>query len=341
MSNLALNLPSDNHRAGIQLSNPFSVVIPSCLSVVRAAQDVSINEKKVEYFAEQMPSKYEIAWKFSGKYHYTGDEFTTLRYVLCIGAINFGSGYAADLIRSVPGSTYYTVASHLKNAVLRDPSVLRTSRLQKITQDEVREIFGQEHNNNPNASNLMLEFATSLNELGHWLESQYDDDLSRLTQDARSAERMLRSILLMKRFCDMSYYDKRPVYFFKRAQLLVADLARIGREFGWWKTTGLINLTIFADNAVAHVMRSLGLLDYSDTLTRRIDRGDYLERGEPCENEIRAASIIVGEMLRKQLVDRRNWPTILEIDHYLWDISHDSGYQDNLSRRHKCRTIAY
>jgi hypothetical protein len=340
MTDIALKMPvgqTDNNRS----NDPFSKVISSCSFVVDNARDVAIDDNALSHFARTMPRNGKVAWQFSGRHHYTGEESLTLRYVLCIGAINFGSGYAHDLIRSVPNSTYYTIASLLKDAVTLDPEIVSSQRLIALTMKEVRELFGQAGNDNPRATELMAQFRLSLNELGHWLIDRYDDDLDAVIDDTRSTHTMLQSLLRMKRFEDVSLYDNKQIYYYKRAQLLIADLARVGREFGWWDTAGLERLTIFADNAVAHVLRQLGVLVYSDRLAARIDAGEYLEAGERAENEIRAASVIAGNILQKTLAAERKWSTILEIDHYLWDVSHEPEFRRPSMRRHMCRTIAY
>lgn len=325
----------------VHCSNKFAQVVSSCAFVTGSGGNVLIDQEAISRIETILSADNEAAWKFSGVHHYTEEKERAVRYVLCIGAINFGSGYADDLVRIIPNSTYYTMAEHLKNAVIRDRDILSADRLMTLTLNDVCRLFQQDQNLNPHARGLMEEYRRSMFELGQWMLTEYGDDMDRLVSDCTSSERMLEQLLLMESFRDVGEYRGEKVYFYKRAQLLIADFARLGREFGWWHVDGLSQLTIFADNAVAHVMRQLGVLVYSGTLADRIDKGEHLIQGEDAECEIRAASIIAGELLRKNLELRMNWPTILEVDYQLWDISHDSQFRNPSIRRHLTRTINY
>ncbi len=65
--------------------------------------------------------------------------------------------------------------------------------------------------------------------------------------------------------------------FYKRAQILPADLALAGvAEFD-----DLDELTIFADNLVPHVLRVDGVLAYDDELAAQIDAGELLPPARP------------------------------------------------------------
>lgn len=327
--------------ATIKPADKFDQVISSCAFVTGSGGNVRIDREAISRIENILSPDSEAAWRFSGVHHYTAEKDLAVRYVLCIGAINFGSGYAGDLVRIIPNSTYYTMAEHLKNAVIRDRGILSADSLISLTTDDVCRLFHQDGNSSPHARGLMEEYRQSLNELGRWMRDEFQDDMDRLIADCSSAEQMLDRLLLMERFRDVGEYRGEKVYFYKRAQLLIADFARIGREFGWWNVDGLSRLTIFADNAVAHVMRQLGVLVYSDSLAERIDNGEHLIQGEEAECEIRAASIVAGELLRDHVGTRMNWSTIFEIDYQLWEVSHDSQFRNPSIRRHLTRTINY
>ncbi|MGC4107787.1 MAG: queuosine salvage family protein [Thermomicrobiales bacterium] len=106
--------------------------------------------------------------------------------------------------------------------------------------------------------------------------------------------------------------------FFKRAQILVADLAGSleGHPLGTFRD--LDALTAFADYKVPQVLRRLGILAYADTLAERIHRRDLIAAGSPEEIEIRAATIQACERIRHALHGRGRDVSAFEIDWLLW-----------------------
>jgi hypothetical protein len=73
-------------------------------------------------------------------------------------------------------------------------------------------------------------------------------------------------------------YKGRKVPFYKRAQLMAADLwvAFGGRGPGHFDD--LERLTIFADNLVPHVLRVDGVLLYEEALASRIEAEELIRR---------------------------------------------------------------
>jgi hypothetical protein len=112
--------------------------------------------------------------------------------------------------------------------------------------------------------------------------------------------------------------DGRPIHFYKRAQILVADLAGAlpGTELGTFRDLHL--LTAFADYKVPQVMRQLGILVYEQDLAARIERREPIPAGSVCELEIRAATVQGCELIRQALQRTGAELTASEIDWLLW-----------------------
>ena len=94
--------------------------------------------------------------------------------------------------------------------------------------------------------------------------------------------------------------DGRRRFFYKRAQIAVADLwAALGRV-GMVDFKDIGSLTTFADYRVPQVLRHEGGLEYSKELAKVVDKMTVLPAGCRMELEIRAATIVaVDEMARK------------------------------------------
>lgn len=139
-------------------------------------------------------------------------------------------------------------------------------------------------------------------------------------------------------FRDVADYSGRPIPFYKRAQILVADLwgAFEGRGPGAFHDLG--TLTMFADYKVPRVLHGLGALRYSDTLERSLRARELIPYGDPREVEIRAGSVQAVERICQALRLRGRDMPPFEVDWRLWE--HGQGRARPLPY-HRTRSVAY
>src|SRR5690606_21628900 len=120
---------------------------------------------------------------------------------------------------------------------------------------------------------LMSLYARAWQELGGWLAARHGDRFASVVESAGgSAERLVRALAELPLWRDVAPYDELEVPFYKRAQITVADLARVFDGKGWGRFEDLDRLTLFADNLVPHVLRCHGVLVHAPALAARIDR---------------------------------------------------------------------
>ena len=140
-----------------------------------------------------------------------------------------------------------------------------------------------------------------------------------------SAAALVREVVgRMPSFDDTACWHDREsgervhIPFFKRAQILVADLAGslVGHPLGTFRDLSV--LTAFADYKVPQVLRRLGILSYAEPLAGRIARRELLPAGSEEEIEIRAATVQACERIRRALVERGRAVNSFEIDWLLW-----------------------
>jgi hypothetical protein len=271
-------------------------------------------------------------------HHASGSVADTVAFQLALDTINFGSGYFPHL-RKRPGmSGYFTVASSLKERWERD-GPLSGAELRAIDTSDCAVLFGQEGNLGP-AQELMALFAQALNDLGAWLGSRYDDDPLGPIEDAgQSASRLVELVSEMPFFRDVSIYEGIEVPLYKRAQILITDLAIAfdGQGPGWFRD--LDRLTIFADNLVPHVLRVDGLLVYDPDLLARIERGELIPAESPEEIEIRAVAIHAVERIAVELRASGVSVTARVLDYLLWNRGLAEEYKT--VPRHRTRTVFY
>jgi len=140
-------------------------------------------------------------------------------------------------------------------------------------------------------------------------------------------------------FRDVSIYQGTEVPLYKRAQILVTDLAIAFDGRGPGSFRDLDRLTIFADNLVPHVLRVDGVLTYEDELLARIERGELIPAGSPEEIEIRAVTVHAVERIVAELDASGISVTARELDYLLWNRGLGEEYKSR--PRHRTRTVFY
>jgi hypothetical protein len=209
-------------------------------------------------------------------------------FVLCLDAINFGSGWWPT-IRKRPGrSGYFTIAAGLTER-FRERGPWPADELGSIGTAEIAGVLGQDPD-----QPLIADFAAALRDVGDHVAREHGGSFGAVIEAANGSALALADLLAgWHAFADVSIYEGRSVPFFKRAQIAAADVARAGLA----DLTELDRLTAFADNLVPHVLRLDGLLRLDPGLERRIEAGELLEHGSAEEVELRACGVHAIELL--------------------------------------------
>lgn len=143
----------------------------------------------------------------------------------------------------------------------------------------------------------------------------------------------------------------RWVSFYKRAQILVADLwAALGSESGDLKHgSNLCNfrdmdkITTFADYRVPQLLREMGVLKYSPSLSQKVDAGREIQSSSMDEIYIRASTVVAVDSLVKIVKDKtkQNAINAVKMDWYLWNIGEKLDREGSLGNHHLVNTIFY
>jgi len=124
-----------------------------------------------------------------------------------------------------------------------------------------------------------------------------------------------------KYFEDISIYDDKEIYFYKRAQLLTSDILHI-LEIKDNVKVNYSNLIGCADYKIPQVLYCYGVLEYSKDLANRVDNEIPIEKGSKEEIEIRAADLEVIDYIYNKLnkkYDRIN------INDFIWLLSQNKS----------------
>lgn len=299
----------------------------ACAWVAGRARSVSVDEDAIEAYADTLPASIDPPRPDPATEIVAGDPELRAAFVICLDAINFGSGWWPT-IRKRPGhSGYFTIAAGVTER-FRGNGAWSAAELTEIAAADVAEVVGQDPGHP-----LMTDFAASLRDVAEHVVAEHGGRFMRVVESAGGSAPALADLLREWRaFADTSTYDGRPVPFFKRAQLVPADLNRMGVA----SLRGEDGLTAFADNLVPHVLRLDGVLRLDPALAEAIDAGELLAHGSAEEVELRACAVHTVELLAAA-TDRRLSPA--EVDYVLWTRGQQPRYK--AIPRPRSRNVAY
>jgi Potential Queuosine, Q, salvage protein family len=298
----------------------------ACALVAAQARLVKIDESTIAAYAAGLPGAAELPSPDPATHFAEEGREAQIAFVVCLDAINFGSGWWPE-IRKRPGhSGYFTIAAGLTER-FRGAGPWSARELTQLAAADLAAVTGQD----PGLA-LMEQYAASLRDVGEHLLAEYGGRFEALVEAAHGSAVGLADLLAgWEAFADISTYDGEPVPFYKRAQITAADLNRTGAA----ALRGEDRLTAFADNLVPHVLRVDGVLQLDRALEARIDAGELLVHGSAEEVELRACAVHAVELLAA--ADGRLCPA--EIDGILWNRGRDRRYKS--IPRPRSRNTAY
>ena len=316
----------------------FDSIRRTCRKVADRATRVRIDDSRIPAYAASLPVEKVAKPQLDPNCHYLGRNEDTVNFLLTLDTINFGSGYFPHL-RKRPGmSGYFTMAAALHDAyVAKGP--LSAGQLAEISTEECSRMFNQDPDNKI-ARELMQHFSVALNDLGRFVRDRFNGRFTDLVESAgSSAGRLVHLLTNMPFFNDVAAYGGEEIFFYKRAQILAADLSLAFAGQAWGHFEDLDQLTIFADNLVPHVLRIDGILIYEESLVARINQGTLIPAGSREEVEIRACAVQAVELIKKQLSESGKMITSPQIDNFLWNRGQQPEYK--AKPRHRTRCVFY
>ena len=317
-------------------------VLETTRHVKERSQQVTIDKQALADFSKKLiEDGIEIPpWNYD--YHFFDGGQKTVTYLLVLDSINFcfwpkpGADKWEVQYKSQTLSGYYALAASLKKAIESGIPITDAHYLAELTSGTLKQVL-----NEKGELQLIEARAHILKELGAFLISTYNGEANRLMESAENSALSLVRLLVenLPSFRDEAEYYGQRIYFYKRAQIFVADLygAFAGKAWGHFKD--IDTLTAFADYKLPQVLRHVGILRYERTLEHKVDQGIFLEAGGPEEIEIRANTIWAVELIRQELAQMGKKWRAFEIDWILWNLGQESQFK--AKPYHKTVTIYY
>lgn len=177
---------------------------------------------------------------------------------------------------------------------------------------------------------------------GQVLLSRWQGQFARAVEEAGHDAPALALLVVqaLPSFRDEAPWQGHTLRFYKRAQILAGDLARMRRGRPEGTLSRLECLTAFADYKVPQVLRGLGILAYAPPLAERLARHETIAAGSREELEIRAATLWACEWIARamaHLAPERRF-SAADVDYLLWSAGQDAPA---LAPYHRTRTPYY
>jgi len=324
------------------LSNMISEVLETTKKVSEMSKAVRIDRQALDIFVGKLFAEGIQAPPWDTNCHLCDGTERTVAYLLVLDTINFcfwpppqKAKWEIDYESKSP-SGYYALAASLKRAVESGIPILEAEYLADLSPEQLKYIL-----RGRGEIQLLENRLFALNELGNMLIKGYEGHAHRLVESAGHSALKLARLLAekLRSFNDKAEYQGHRVVFYKRAQIIAADLYGAFNGKMWGRFTDMDKVTAFADYKLPQVLRHLGILRYTDALAKKINQGILIDARSPEEVEIRANTIQAVELIRRELAQKGKALMSFEIDWLLWNLGQDNKYRKKPF--HKTLTIFY
>lgn len=317
-------------------------VVSSVQPVVAGCRWVRFQPERLEAAVRKWGGYLSSPGRWHHPCHYYNGGAETLRWIFVLDVLNHC--FWADVGQVTwtvhygnhGYSGYWGLAASLKRALEDGLRITDPVYLAELPEQDLRQLFAGE-----GEIPLIEQRLSNLREAGQVILSDWQGDILHLLEATRgSAVQTVQQIVSsFPSFRDEAQYLGQPVFFWKRAQLLVADLYGAFSGQGWGKYDDIDELSAFADYKLPQVLREMEILSYHPDLADRIDARENLNEGSEQEIEIRAMTIWAVEELKKAFLRLGKEVTSVSLDQWLWQL----GQLELFRKRpyHRCRTIYY
>lgn len=302
-----------------KVSNKSQLVKINTEAVHKVVADFSKNPKQLEY----------VDWADCDFHYFDKNQpESVVDYIFIIDALNFCFW---------PHTWEYSdLGTSLKNILLKDKNAFKPANLIKITfEDFKRDFFlGIDFP-------LLQERHRIIQEVAHECIKSFGGEFSNIVKKANNSAQELVEIITktFRNLQDHAIYDGEQTFFYKRAQILVADLWGAFKGESYGQFSDISKLTMFADYRVPQILLHLNVLEYSEDLKKKIADKVVLPHGGQEEVEIRANTVTAVEVLKAELAKINVLYNSVQIDWLLWQMGELE--KDNILTHHRTLSIFY
>jgi len=285
--------------------------------------------------------------------HPKAKDESTVKFIFTMDLLNFcfwpegpsETGYAVDY-RGERWTGYWSLVAALQRALDEDIPITDSHFWQdenECTEEMLHHVFRSDSSTN---MPLLNERIACLREAGMVLYNRFDCSFLKCLTDANYSAAALVNLLAdaFPCFRDETRFEGKTVHFYKRAQILVADLWACFDGTGYGRFDDIDKITMFADYRIPQMLNSLGCLQYSPPLYYHIKRLRQIDSGHPWEVQLRGCSIWCVELIRREIVRCNPEARVnaILIDFFLYDtVKEQEAQNTELLAHHRTRSIWY
>lgn len=316
-------------------------VLQSALAHKDQLQAVKLNHKQIITFANELTPR-ELNTITLNMFKHNWDTDIAWKMLLVFNAVNFC--YWAEAGQSkwsieVEGEKLdgsLALLRLIEHTAISQPQILDPEFLAGLEPSYFEQLVAAE-----NPLPIIPERIANLRSFGAAIVAKYHDDPKQIITQANSCARQTLDDLVTNFDCfqDESKYRGEPVYFWKRAQLLIKAYNDYRLIKGEKSLQNMHVLTGFADYKVPQILRHLDLIEYSPELSEQVDSLKLIPKDSNWENEIRIASILVVEEITQTIRKKGKQINPCEVDSILWNRA--SQNKDAMQPYHRTYTSAY
>ncbi|XP_022662100.1 queuosine salvage protein-like isoform X4 [Varroa destructor] len=220
---------------------------------------------------------------------------------------------------------YWSLCASVNRALEENIPMIEASFYSTVSKEQLKMIF---RSNNGSEIPLFDQRLEILHQAGAILKEKYAGKFVNCIRACKSDALGLLSLLVNEfpSFRDEAVYKSKKVSFYKRAQILVADLWACFEGQSLGEFYNIDDITIFADYRVPQVLVYLGAIEYSPKLMARLQEDQLLENDSREVCEIRGVTIYACELVRDILQkDFDSSVNSILVDFFLWDYRRDNA----------------
>ncbi len=310
--------------------------------VIERAHHVRINRDQIESRAELLARTGITVPTWPHELHLTtNDEQAMLTYLIVLDAINFcfwsptGKEAWHVTYHHKKYAGYNALAMALKRFFVEHPQQTTFEYLATISFQKFKAVLGG------HGELLLLKQRWQITRaVAQTMLKYYNGDARKLILSARHQFSKLVPAIAhtLPSFNDTTRYQRKTIYFLKRAQILAGDIWGAFNGTGISTFHDLDYLTAFADYKLPQILHHWGILEYAPSLKHKIQSRTLIPPGSPEEIEIRAATIWAVEYLCDKLKKHGSKLYPMQLDWLLWNTAKKTK---NLAPHHLTRTVFY
>jgi len=308
--------------------------------VIENSDFVKINREKAAEFSKKFNPDKTDHWLNAAPFnfsHFSDEE--KLHFLFIFNALSFsywGEPKWTVEYKDKKHDGAYGLILALGRGIEEGAALTNFEYCSKITKDEFAHILRAD-----TEIPLLEERWKILREIGTNMVTKYGGNAKNLIAKANGDAQKLVELIVQNfpSFSDTAGYKEKKIYFYKRAQLLVADIYQIFGSENFGSLENMDKITACADYKLPLILRNLEILEYTPALAQKIDSKTEIQKGSPEETEIRASTIWAVEFIKEEVKKRSPQIMSFQINDDLWLAT--QGSNNGNKPYHRTRTIAY